>query len=45
MPGREAVCIELCNDERAELEARARRRKTSRGEVIRASIVLLQRMA
>ena len=45
MPGREAVCIELCDDERAELDARARRRKTSRGEAMRASIVLLQRMA
>ena len=45
MPGREAVCIELCDDERAELDARPRRRKTSRGEAMRASIVLLQRMA
>jgi transposase len=39
--GRRAVRIELGDDERAELEARARRRKTSRGDAMRASIVLL----
>ena len=36
-----AVRIELAADERAELEARARRRKTSRGGAMRAAIVLL----
>src|SRR5690242_5044436 len=36
-----AVCIELSDDERSELEARGRRRKTSRGDAMRASIVLL----
>ena len=41
MPGRRAVRIELSADERAELESRARRRKTSRGDAMRASIVLL----
>jgi hypothetical protein len=41
VPGRKAVRIELGDDERAELEARARRRKTSRGDAMRASIVLL----
>ena len=41
MRGPKAVRIELVADERAELEARARRRKTSRGDAMRASIVLL----
>src|SRR6201995_4124250 len=41
MRGPKAVRIELATDERAELEARARRRKTSRGDAMRASIVLL----
>ena len=41
MPGRKAIRIELGDDERAELEARERRRKTSRGDAMRASIVLL----
>ena len=41
VPGRSAVHIELNDGERAELEARARRRKTSRGDAMRASIVLL----
>jgi DNA-binding NarL/FixJ family response regulator len=41
VPGRKAIRIELGDDERAELEARARRRKTSRGDAMRASIVLL----
>ena len=36
-----AVRIELSDDELTELEARARRRKTSRGDAMRASIVLL----
>ena len=41
MRGPKAVCVELSADERSELEARARRRKTSRGDAMRASIVLL----
>lgn len=41
MRGPKAVCVELSDDERSELEARARRRKTSRGDAMRASIVLL----
>ena len=41
MRGPKAVRIELRDDERGELEARARRRKTSRGDAMRASIVLL----
>jgi hypothetical protein len=41
MSGPKAVRIEQAADERAELEARARRRKTSRGEAMRAAIVLL----
>ena len=41
VPGRRAVHIELSVGERADLEARARRRKTSRGDAMRASIVLL----
>jgi len=41
MSGPKAVRIELAADERAELEARARRRKTSRGDAMRAAIVLL----
>jgi len=41
MRGPKAVRIELSDDELTELEARARRRKTSRGDAMRASIVLL----
>ena len=41
MPGRKAVGILFTGDERHELEARARRRKTARGDAMRASIVLL----
>jgi transposase len=41
MRGPQAVRIDLSDDELAELEARARRRKTSRGDAMRASIVLL----
>jgi transposase len=41
MRGPKAVRIELSDDERTELEARARRRKTSRGDAMRALIVLL----
>lgn len=41
MPGRSAVQVELGEGERAELLARARRRKTSRGDALRAEIVLL----
>jgi transposase len=41
MPGRKAVRIDLSDDERAELGALARRRKTARGDAMRASIVLL----
>ena len=41
MPGRSAVRIELTESEQTELEALLRRRKTGRGDAIRASIVLL----
>jgi len=41
VPGRRAVSIELGDDERAEFEARAWRRKTSPADAMRASIVLL----
>src|SRR6185312_17248784 len=41
MPGRGAVRIELAAAERAELEARARRRKSLRADALRAEIVLL----
>lgn len=41
MAGRAAVAITLSDDERAELEMRARRRKTARADAQRASIVLL----
>jgi transposase len=41
MPGRPAVRIELAEAERAELEARARRRKSFRADAVRAEIVLL----
>lgn len=41
MPGRRAVCIELTDAERAELEGRARRRKIARADALRAEIVLL----
>jgi transposase len=41
MPGRAAVCIELEEAERAELQARARRRKSFRADAMRAEIVLL----
>ncbi|MGH3850604.1 MAG: IS630 family transposase, partial [Pseudonocardiaceae bacterium] len=41
MPGRAAVCIELEEAERAELQARARRRKSLRADALRAEIVLL----
>jgi hypothetical protein len=41
MPGRAAVRIELEEAERAELEARARRRKGFRADAMRAEIVLL----
>jgi transcriptional regulator with XRE-family HTH domain/DNA-binding CsgD family transcriptional regulator len=41
MPGRAAVRIELTGAERAELEARARRRKSLRADALRAEIVLL----
>ena len=41
MRGRSAVRIELAQGEQAELQARVRRRKTARGDAVRASIVLL----
>jgi transposase len=41
MRGRAAVRIELAGAERAELEARARRRKSLRADALRAEIVLL----
>jgi len=41
MRGRTAVRIELTEDERSALEGRARRRKTARGDAMRAEIVLL----
>ncbi len=41
MPGRRAVCIELTDAERVELEGRTRRRKTARADALRAKIVLL----
>ena len=41
MSGRAAVRIELEQAERAELETRARRRKSFRADAIRAEIVLL----
>ena len=41
MPTPKAVLIELSDDERAELEARQRRRKVARGDALRAEIVLL----
>jgi transposase len=41
MRGPKAARIELSDDELTELEARARRRKTSRGDAMRVSIVLL----
>lgn len=41
MRGRSAVRIELDDAERAELVSRARRRKTARGDAVRAGIVLL----
>lgn len=41
MRGRAAVRIEMRDAERTELEARARRRKTARGDAMRARIVLL----
>ena len=41
MPGRSAVKIELTESEQMELEALLRRRRTGRGDAIRASIVLL----
>jgi transposase len=41
MRGRAAVRIELTDAERAELEGRARRRKTARGDALGAEIVLL----
>ena len=41
MPGRRAVCIELTDAERAELEGRTRRRKIARADALRAEIVLL----
>jgi transposase len=41
MPGPKAVRIELSEGERAELEARLRRRKVARGDALRAEIVLL----
>jgi transposase len=41
MRGRAAVAIVLSDAERAELEMRARRRKTARADARRAAIVLL----
>lgn len=41
MPGRRAVCIELTDAERGELEGRTRRRKIARADALRAEIVLL----
>lgn len=41
MRGRAATAIALSDEERAELEMRARRRKTARGDAQRAAIVLL----
>lgn len=41
MPGRSTVRIDLDEGERAELLLRARRRKTARGDAVRAEIVLL----
>jgi transposase len=41
MPRRAAVQTALSDDEWAELETRARRRKTARGDAQRAAIVLL----
>ena len=41
MRGPKAVRIELSDDERSELEARARRRKRLRADAMRAEIVLL----
>lgn len=41
MRGRAAIRIELAGAERAELEARARRRKSLRADALRAEIVLL----
>jgi len=41
MPAPKAVRIELSDRERAELEARLRRRKVARGDALRAEIVLL----
>jgi transposase len=41
MRGRAAVAIALSDDERSELEMRARRRKTARADAQRAAIVLL----
>ncbi len=40
MPGRSAVRIELSDGERTELQARVRGRKTTRGDAVRAEIVL-----
>ena len=45
MRGRVAVRIELEDAERAELESRSRRRKSARGDALRAQIVLLARPA
>ena len=41
MRGRAAVAIALSDEERTELEMRARRRKTARADAQRAAIVLL----
>jgi transposase len=41
MPAPKAVRIEVSDGERAELEARLRRRKVARGDALRAEIVLL----
>ena len=41
MPAPKAVQIELSESERAELQARLRRRKVARGDALRAEIVLL----
>ncbi len=41
MRGRSAVKLDLTESEQAELQTRARRRKTPRGDAMRASIVLL----
>ena len=41
MAGPKAVRIELSEGERAQLEARLRRRKVARGDALRAEIVLL----